>query len=350
MSWIGRVGLLGLLLAIFTPACSTPQISGNERLTVAYRLTNGRVRVRHSPDGLTWTTATTFPVLRATVSGPGAGATPDGVTHLVAGEEDDGGTDIKRWFCWSLGSNSYSDLVDQPSIGAVWTSAPSVAFAGNKTWLIAFRSGALVRVFSWNTGTKQATNLNFTDTSNVSVTGRPALAIRDDKLVMTYHRNPPGNAPPRIEVVTGTVDGGVPTFNAATTLANVEPGTVEIERHHDLSHDTNNFVLAVVRQDASSGQPLQTHSLFIYDSADGVAWTRRTRFGVGTPPNLSVRVAPMSMGALSDGTVLAAFLTPSGLDVFRFSSGSWSVVDGTTLFDSTPSLGHDFAMFSAGVP
>lgn len=342
-----------LLLAVVLAACGATQfqIEPNERFTLAYRLTDGSVRVRHSLDGLAWSTADTFPLLHATQRGPGLAATPDGVNYSVVGEEVDFGGNRGRWQAFGLGANTYSDFVEQPSIPDVWTSAPSVAYAGNQQWLIAVRTGAAVAVHAFDAASKETREVSLDSiANNVSVTGRPGLAIFNDTAVLTFHQDLPG-LPATLQIVIGDIDNGDVSFGLQGSLTNAFQGTTRLERFHDLSHDGSNFVLGIVRRDESTGQPLATHSLFVLDSSDGINWTQRTRLGVSTPPGRSVRVMPMSLAALSDGTLLAAF--HGGLanrDVFRFDGAGWSEVQAGLMFDLPSAGSFDFGLISGGAP
>lgn len=336
---------LVLVLALGTSACGAMR-SPNERFTLAWRDQGQAVQVRFSTDGTMWATAT-FPQVNTAV-GPGAAADPDGITFLVAAPTP-GGT---RLGVFGIGPDTYSSSVDVLGSAALgpMDSAPSLAYAGGAKWLFAFREQSSAKVMSYDSGPKTWTDVTPTlNVSNTFVEGRPAIAVKGTRVVLTWFRNVP-NAFTELQVAVGNVDSrGNVTWLGGFPFPNTASGFGGVLQRHGLAHDHTSFLLGALRPDSAPSGPLQTNTLFVYASTDGMSWSERTRLGAATPPNLSVRDAPLSIAAHSNGTIVVADNPNGGPRMFRFDGSAWSLLP-SGAFTGSPEPLTDFALIGSGRP
>lgn len=347
-----------VLIAVGGATC-TPTLETlfgpKEAIMIAFADDSGRIRVRISPDGTTWTTQD-FPANHVCV--PGA---CEGVA---------GGSDSNANFfgvAYQLGTNV---LFVQGLWGAAWetraqvppshplASAPSIAHIGSDRWAVAFRrSDGTITVSVLDTGEDAfvVADVAPLGSPNSSVNGRPAIASFGNTVVLAWSRRLSGGGLQLVASV-GTISGAY----ESETLSFQSPTTIPLPRTAELSagmfgfpalaRDADNFYIAVVREETGGGAgTLHGWQAFVLSSANGTSWSAHSSTRSLGVVNTSI----VQIGGMTDGTLVMAAISPRTSDhgsAARFASGAsgWTSLSRDAVFGSFRPAAKGFALSGVG--
>jgi len=269
-----------------------------------------RIHVRWSRDALNWQDGN-FPALSSSTS-----VTLD-KTHGVGGaaRRHDG---VFQWLLfskpsaiemiWGLGPTIWDSSGKKLESGAM-SSAPEAVDLGGDLRLVVFqKQGRVVgKIYDHNSRSFLGLEINLDKGDlNTAVVGRPSITYHRDGKMLIVWRRWTGNKFELVRAI-GEVHPlyNLPTFPEQQIGTINLPGTGfrTIDSNPDVTHNKHEFILAVNREQVSTGL-LHGWRTLIYESADGVTWALHSETSLLEP----VRDNLIDVASRSDGTMVIANL------------------------------------------
>lgn len=322
-----------------------------------------KIHVRWSKDGLTWENGN-FPILHSSTSTTlnathGVGATArrfDGLFQWVLFDKPNNIVTV-----WGLGPAVW-DMTGTTRPTGETSSAPDVVDLGGDLRLVVFQQNEKVvaKIYDHNSRSFLFSIALEQGALNSGVVGRPSVTYHSNgKILITWRRFSAG----AFQVVTAvgemTPPFNLPVFQAshinAVNLSSTEFTT--IDSNPAVTHDANNFILAVNREQmgtgSGAGDPLHGWRTVIYKSSDGVAWSEHSRTSLLSTNRDNL----INISSLSNGTMIMANIRESSggnaiETAARYSNQSgtwkWDSLNKTALWGNKEASFKQFSLYSYG--
>lgn len=342
---LGLLFVAGILSIMATNHGPTITIGPNDTFMFSYIDRQEHIRVRWSQDGWRWEDAD---IQTGSIHDTGIGS-----ASLV----DNVG--VTRWLAYP---NISGRLVLHAGIGAVFDSgggrtfnnvsthgAPSMTAISSGHWVVGTLGGSLNQAAVFHVFDDQNNLIAITPTNPAAIGNNqlvrpPQIMSRNGTFVAAWMRwQAVGTArvPLDIRVLRGTDTGGTINWQGGSQFTNSESGFGAALTDPALTHDGNNFLLGVIRQQNGTNKQF----LFIYRSSDAVSWTLSEKFEVHIGTGTTVRIAAhgsekMFVGVNDTGS--ASF--------YRKWKGEWETVRGANVFGTQRPNWYRFSIIAAGRP
>ena len=136
--------------------------------------------------------------------------------------------------------------------------------------------------------------------------------------------------PAELQIAVGNISSsGIVTWLGGYVFPYTHNGAGGVELVHDLTHDHNQFILGIVRQDFPPSPPLKHYSLYIYASKDGLKWQLRSILGLKTVSKSMHNSGSLGLAAKSNGHMLVAQFVAEMLKAFHYDGNLWSDISST---------------------
>jgi hypothetical protein len=345
---VRRAWQAALAAALFTmSACdgcgpgsnTAPVLRARDTFMLAYVTANDNIHVRNSDNGLDWVEST-GPGGNA-IGGVGAAASVDavGATRLVAYRASNG----KLRMRFSLGTETWetqeSEFADQN-----FFSQPAAIHADGTKWLLSTTDGQGHAAFSMFDASNQQfvnqTPAGLPGTFQNDTPGRtPAMARIGTRLIAAWPRfNANGSGPTALQFVHGTLSGGSVQWERGSTPALAVAGLDTVVSGPALAQDGTRFYAAIIRKSNVN----EIRRLFVWESQDGLNWQRHSDIDItspGTNPKVGIAARP-------DGSMAVIVLGDS--DHFFLRRGNaWNGLSVGNVF-GTDNPSDDFALIGVG--
>lgn len=311
--------------------------SQKKPFTLAYIDQGWRLRIKHSMDGTSWTSAEGANPETECV--PGITADDKGVMYLAVFRN----AALQARFMMGLGPgiwDSSSRNVGDGHFGEI-DSATSAVHVEGENWLVAYEHDNQAKVceFSSRPGVRDFGNdvTPVSGVTNDNLVDRPAMVNRKGRLLISWLMENK-----KVQLVTGNIVSGSPVWDAGYMFNVSETGYKEPEWALALAQDGESFYLAIMREkNPEPDQMLREFTLFIYKSSDGLHWSKLTSRHLGARIRHAVCIAARSQNDIL--TIASSRLTT---DILKFNGSSWTNIDYDTVFgDNALMGGYDLTLY-----
>jgi hypothetical protein len=340
--WI--IGLLVILIAIFlfngnkifqylgtiTTGKSVPKVSQKSKtippsFSLSYFDNTGKLNIRYSFNGETWESGTVEGDYRGLI-GPGTGGDPSGILRLHTWP------DPSKGIMGVLGIGAMLTGKPDQLTSERPLSAPSIVYLANNDlcWIMAYQNSARrISVRGFNSHLHQISDIDYAPghPNNNNVSGRPALAIMGNELLLAWNVANQG-----ISIAKGHIDNHRIVWDGFYDSTSL-PFSRSIS-DPALSNDHRQFYLAI-NLASQTGQ----QNALIYVSPNGKSWSHLTTKPNIVPRSVIVPTPTICLAVSPDlGILLIVYnLNPSVKLFSIYQQGQW-IDRNSNCFDSPPFL------------